>query len=85
MSWEIIVVISFIITLILLAIFLPNRNKIYESDLDPESEVQSGDKAECMGCGNRGYVYGSLIGDKVSAPWCPRCKRNNCLIKIKEK
>jgi len=40
--------------------------------------VRSGDLAECE-CGYVGFVWGTLIGDRVSAPWCPRCQRNSRL------
>lgn len=39
---------------------------------------------ECGHCGFKGQCYGALIGDKVSAPWCPQCEKNDKLELEKE-
>lgn len=33
-------------------------------------------------CGYEGYCYGTPTMNGVSAPWCPKCERNNCLMPL---
>jgi predicted RNA-binding Zn-ribbon protein involved in translation (DUF1610 family) len=42
--------------------------------------LRSGSFAYCKCCGYEGFVYGTLIGDKVCHPWCPSCGKNNMLV-----
>lgn len=57
--------------------------KIMFNPFIPE-QIRSGDIAECK-CGYHGHVYGAWIGDKISAPWCPKCERNHLLRYPKER
>jgi hypothetical protein len=41
--------------------------------------MRSGAYCKCLSCGYTGHVYGTLIGDKISHPWCPKCGLNNKL------
>lgn len=45
-------------------------------------KVKSGDYCKCDACGHIGYAYGTLIGYRVSHPWCQSCGVNSRLIKI---
>jgi len=49
-----------------------------------DSKLRSGDECHCNHCGFEGPCYGIVIGDKGSAPWCPKCQINNELVLLSE-
>ena len=42
-------------------------------------------KYRCGHCGYEGYCYGTATSQGVSAPWCPRCQKNNKLTLVEKK